>query len=120
MSKKAVAIITLLSVVGLLAMMQVTSPSEVHPLGILLVFIFIYAGLVGLLAYFIWGLGWAARRFNILKSDVSFTSSYLLSTAVALAPVMIIGMKSVGSMNFFDLVLILLFELILCFFLIKR
>jgi hypothetical protein len=46
--------------------------------------------------------------------------SYYFASVIALAPIMLIGMQSVGDVNFYEFILIVLFVTISCVYIAKR
>jgi hypothetical protein len=50
----------------------------------------------------------------------SLQQSYYYASVLALAPVMIVGARSIGRSGGYDIVLVVLFELIACFYISKR
>lgn len=118
---KTLAITTLSALFILFALLQQTSPSTIHPLGILLIFFLMYVLALGVLTFFIYGLGMLVARLQ-KKQDraITFKKSYYFASVLALAPVMMIGMKSIGRTSGYDVLLIILFELVACFYIYKR
>jgi hypothetical protein len=51
---------------------------------------------------------------------LSFRRSYYYSTILAAAPVMLIGLQSVGSVGVYEVILILVFVVIGCVYVTKR
>jgi len=97
---KALAITTLGSFVLLSAILQSTSPSTVHPVVILIVFVLIYLLALGVLTFFILGINRLTKSFvpDHRKPIVhmSLEKSYYFATVLALAPVLYLGVRSVG------------------------
>ena len=121
MLSRIVAIITLLAFVLLSAMLQTTSPSKIHPIGILFVFILFYLLVLGVLTFLMYGLdALIARRKQATAKAMSFKMAYYYASVIALAPVLFIAMRSIGRSNPLDVVLILLFELVACFYISRR
>lgn len=120
---KVLALSALGAFVVLSALMQSTSPSTIHPVGILVVFILIYVLVLGVLTFFIYGIGsvlhaWHARRHATQR--FSLGRAYYFASVLALAPVMIIGARSVGRTGAVDIILVLLFEILACFYIARR
>ena len=115
-----------ISVVLLVLLILVTTPTEVGPLGVLAFFVLLYASLLGAVA----GLLRCGSKFlsKITKNFVlsrpvvilSTKRCYYLSTIISIAPVLVIAIQSFGGIGFLELGLILLFEVIVCFLVIKR
>lgn len=118
---KVLALSTLLSVVLISTILQSTSPSTVHPLGILFIFVLFYVLALGVLTFSLQIIFAIILRFRKnAATTFSLQQSYYYASVLALAPVMIIGARSIGRSGGYDIVLILLFELIACFYISKR
>lgn len=123
MRLRFLAIILLMDFVVLSAILQSTTPSTIHPLGILLVFGLIYTLALCLLTFFLYFgsilLGHFGRRAKD-RSTISLQKSYYYASVLALAPLMVVGMNSVGRTSIYDLVLVMLFEIIALFYITRR
>lgn len=120
---KVLALSSLSAFVLLSALIQSTSPSTVHPVVILLVFILIYVLALGVLAFLIYGIGrivHARHAKNQTIKPFTITRAYYFASVLALAPVMLVGARSVGRTGFIDILLIVLFEALACFYIAKR
>ncbi len=120
---KVLAISTLCAFVLLSALMQTTSPSSIHPVGILLVFILLYMLALGVLTFFVYVVGVATSRLGRThqrRQPLSLKRSYIYGSVLALAPVMMVGMASIGRLGFYELLLVAVFEAVVCFYVSKR
>lgn len=114
------------SVILLIILLQVTSPGTAGPLGILIVFILMYLSLLSVLSFVLFGLSAVIRRFfSFLKmkrpiNGLSFTRAYYFSSVIALGPVMLLAIQSIGELGFYDVVLVSFFVLISCVYVAKR
>jgi hypothetical protein len=126
MMVRIIAIAGLLAAAVLILVINTTSPTTVGPLGILTVFFCIYVVAVACLTLgFFFGSRFLAR---LLKSVVvrrplqpmKLSRAYYFSSIIALAPVMLIGMQSVGSAGLSDIILVLLFVVIGVMYTAKR
>ena len=119
---KVLALSTLLAFVFLSALLQSTSPSTIHPAGILIVFILLYVLALGALTFCLL----AISRIVILlgrhttEGAMTLQQAYYYASVLALAPVMILGARSIGRTGAYDVLLIMLFEFIACFYISKR
>jgi type IV secretory pathway VirB2 component (pilin) len=52
--------------------------------------------------------------------QLSLRRSYYFASVVALAPVILVGMQSVGEVSFYDVLLIVVFIVISCVYIAKR
>jgi hypothetical protein len=123
MLSKILVLIILVAFVLLSTLIQSTSPATIHPLGILAIFILFYLLALGVLTFLIFGIG---RFFNLfdakvqLSDAITFQRSYYFASVIALAPVLFVGMRSIGRGTVWDVVLILMFEAIAFFYISKR
>ena len=123
MLTKSIAIITLVAFVLLSALLQSTTPSTIHPVGILFVFILFYLLAMGLLTFFMF---WLSRLLARLSSKshtlqpMSIKQAYYYGSVIALAPVLLVGMRSIGRGDGWDVILVIIFEVIACFYIAKR
>lgn len=126
MLQRVIALLTLASL-GLLSLMLVfTTPASAGPFGLLVIFISAYLTCLGLVSFFLYGmsrvLAYATAGFTLKKPirPLSFRRAYYYGTVLAAAPVMLIGLQSVGSVGIYELILITIFEVIGCVYLTKR
>lgn len=123
---KVIAIGSVLAVVGLLVVFQITTPSEIGPLGILLVFVLMYIAALGGLTFLILGVNRiivkvsSSYLMNKKGSAMGMSKAYYFASVIALAPVMIIGMQSVGQVGIYELLLVMLFLTIACIYVARR
>ena len=112
--------------IALLLIMQSTDPNSIGPVGILAVFFLLYVISLGCLTWFlrvvslvIIQLAQPIRTRKPLEA-LSLRQSYYLSSILAVAPVMLIGMSSVGQLGMNEIILTLLFVIIGVFYIRKR
>lgn len=123
MLSRALAIITLAAFVILSALLQSTTPATIHPVGILSVFVLFYLLALGVLTFFMFGFSKLLGRFAKpmrTERSMSFRQAYYYASVIALAPVLLVGMHSVGRGTILDIILVLAFEVIACFYIAKR
>ena len=127
MKTRFLAVIGALSAIFLFVILQTTTPSSIHPVGLLGVFILLYStfGIVILFALYFGAKIVGRMRAGLSSSravanELTLQRAYIYATVLALAPVVLIGMKSVGNLGLIDIALVLLFELIACFYIWKR
>ena len=126
MLEKLIAIITIASLCLLSLLLNTTAPATAGPFGILAIFIFAYLSSLGLMTYFLYGasriVSHLALAFTVKKpvGAVSFRRAYYYSTVLAAAPIMLIGLQSVGSIGVYEFALVLLFTVIGCIYITKR
>jgi hypothetical protein len=125
MLNKFVPISASLGLVMLALLLNITSPSSAGPLGILVIFICAYFLLIGVITYFVY---WTSRivahlsvvfmaRKPIIR--LNFRRSYYFSTVISAAPIMLVGLQSVGAGSVYGFILVVIFEIIGCLFISK-
>lgn len=123
---RIISVSLVLAVIVLFVILQTTTPSTAGPVGVLFVFIFIYMLVLGVLTFLLfWGSRLGNRVLQLIRQKVLYRPltlirSYYFSSILALAPVIFIGMQSVGEVGFYDVVLVLLFVAVGCFYVAKR
>lgn len=121
MIKKIIFSLMIVSVIGLSLLLNLTSPSNIGPMGILVFFIMLYIIFLGLFSFFLHIVGRISAGF--LKKPlkiIDFKRSYYYATALALAPVILIAQQSIGEVGFFEFILVIIFEAIACIYISKR
>ena len=120
-------IASVIAAILLVVIFQTTVPAAIGPLGILFVFVLMYMLTLGVLTFLIFGLGNLFQRFItsllVVKKPfqaLSLTRSYYFSSVISLAPVMLIGIHSVGELGFYDVLLVAIFVAISCVYVAKR
>lgn len=113
---KLLIILSVCAAMILLAMLFLTSPSTVGPLGVLVFFTTAYVFFLGLAAigcrlfFMFWGkLHPAQKSANLDKKSLRY------GLVVALAPVMIMLIGSFGGISFWEVCLTIVLEIVLCF-----
>lgn len=120
---KALTLSSLFAFVLLSAILQSTTPSTIHPVGILSVFVLLYVLALGALTFCLYIFSRIISKTIVKRSvrrSLSLRKSYYYGSVLALAPVMILGIRSIGRTGVYDIVLIVLFEIIACFYITKR
>jgi hypothetical protein len=114
------------SLLLLVILLQTTTPATIGPLGILLIFVLMYMSVLCVLTFLIFT---ASRLIAKISSSVTvkrpwqaltLTRSYYFASVISLAPVMLIGMQSVGEVSFYEVALIVVFIVISCVYIAKR
>ena len=126
MLPRIVATTSLIALGVLFALMTFTTPSTAGPFGILLLFISAYVFFIGLVSLFLFGMN---RLIIFLSSGfvlkrplqrVTYRRVYQYSTVLAMAPVMLVGLQSVGAIDIYGVLLVLIFEIIACIYVSRR
>ncbi len=126
MLPRVIATISLASLCVLSLMLTFTSPATAGPFGLLVIFITAYLTFVGLISFFLFGI----NRLVVMISTgmtvrkplrpMEFKRAYYFSTVLAAAPVMLIGLQSVQSIGVYEVVLVIIFEVVACLYITKR
>ena len=118
--------LSMASFAGMILMMYLTHPGEVGPFGVLTFFILLYVFCSGIIylglnvikkiATIILPKGFWKMRLEGLSS----IKVYYFTSVLAFAPVVLLGMASVGGLKMWDIGLVLLFEALACFYVAHR
>ena len=126
MLKIIISILTFLSLCLLLVILNISSPASAGPFGILAIFVFAYMSSFCLMTFFIYFISkiisYLSRIFMTRKPVVSleFKKSCYFSSIVAAAPVMLVGLRSVGETSAYGYLLVVLYTVIGCLYISKR
>ena len=107
-------------------MLTFTSPADAGPLGLLTIFITAYLSFVGMISFFLYGVNrlvimvFQHGTVKKMVRDFTFKRAYYYSTVLALAPVLLVGLQSVGAVSIYEICLVVLFEVIACVYVSKR
>ena len=118
--------VSVVSLIGLIVIINISTPSSVGPMGILAVFVLLYLlVLCAMTALIYWGSRLASRfsrgiEFRKPLARFSLRRSYYFASILALGPVMVLGMQSVGGAGVYELVLVTIFLVIGCIYIAKR
>jgi hypothetical protein len=123
---RVIAVSSIGAAIVLAILLQMTKPATVGPLGILIVFILMYVSVLGALTFLMFGISKLIVRLSGSVTirrplqPLGLKRSYYFSSVIALAPVIVIGMQSVGEVGFYDLLLVVIFVSIGCVYIAKR
>lgn len=123
---KTLTLVTLASAITLLFIMQVTNPNSAGPAGILAVFFLSYVVIFGLLTRLIHIAGWLAAKLMAparLRRPVrplSLPHAAYIASIVAMAPVMLMAISSVGKLGVYEVFLVIAFVGLGIFYVEKR
>jgi hypothetical protein len=126
MVKKIFLFGLVVSICCLGVLMHITTPSDTGPLGILLVFVFLYTAFLSALTFLIyWGSRlwrYSQKRFKSrrIAKIISFRKAYYYSTVLAFAPVIVVALHSVGAVGLYELTLITTLMGLGVFYITKR
>ena len=126
MLPRIIATISLASLCVLSLMLTFTSPASAGPFGLLVIFITAYLTFVGMISFFLFGI----NRLIVMVSEgmtvrkplrkMEFRRAYYFSTVLAAAPVMLIGLQSVQSIGIYEVLLVVIFEVVACLYVSRR
>lgn len=126
MLARFISSMSIVAAIVLLFFVSTTTPATAGPLGILIVFICLYGVVFGSLTFFLWGIHRIIVKllgpFTVRRpmQPLSLQRSYYYSSVIALAPVMLIGMQSVGALTIYEVGLVTIFAIIGCVYIAKR
>lgn len=111
----------------LLLVLNLTTPSSAGAFGIFALFLLGYILMMTLTTYGLWlfakALGRFGGRTGVLRRTVhpiTLRRSYYYASVIALAPVIIVSLQSVGTVGLYELVLVALFVVLGCVYVAKR
>ena len=126
MMGRAITISVVSAILLLAILLQTTTPTTIGPLGILIVFILMYIAVLGVLTFLLVGVNHLLVKFSTslpLRRPVqalSLRRAYYFASVIALAPVMFLGMQSVGTVGVYDVLLVVAFVTMACMYIAKR
>ena len=126
MLRQTIGILTIVSALMLGILLLTTTPSTAGPLGILGFFAFMYVITLGVLTFMFHGLSKIISRMPFVgrkKSqggEISFKTAYYYASVIALAPVMLIAMLSVGQIGPYQVLLVSLFVIVAWVYITNR
>lgn len=126
MYRVLLSVVSAVSLLALLLIINFASPSSIGPFGILIVFVLIYLSSLGVVTFLIF---WISRVAAVLSkifvfkkpvTPMSFRHSYYFGSMISAAPVILVGLGSVGAVGGYELLLVIIFLLVGCFYVSKR
>lgn len=115
------------AVLLLAVVFHTTTPSEIGPVGILSVFVLLYTLSLAVVTFLIFGVGYFFRKVvNIFiaakrpMQPLSLMRSYYFASVISLAPIMLLGIHSVGELGFYDVFLVVIFAVVASVYVAKR
>jgi hypothetical protein len=109
----------IVSFVGLVVLLNRTNPLDVGPAGILLVFGLAYVFISSAL-YLLLTLVMILLAYFVTFGGISRRKLYYLSSIIALAPVFLLALNSIGQLEIKDFVLVLCLVGLASFYVVKR
>ena len=112
---KLLLVLSAIAFVAILAIMFLTSPSEIGPLGIMIFFVLVYVLFVGLAVT-------CCRLFLLFRKKLDKSKggnikkkSYYYGIVLALAPVLLLVCGSFAGIRLQEILLVCALEVVLCF-----
>ena len=107
--------ISIMALAALILMMNLISPTEIGPFGVLLFFTTVYIAVFGLVTLFIFTFERIA-----FKKEVFRGKDYLCSAIVSFGPIMFLMARSFGAINLWTIALITIFLALAEFLVYKK
>lgn len=107
-------LLSLVSVIVILAMINLTTPTGVGPLGVLVFFTMVYIAIYGVINLLVVAFMKASGRKNEEKKCRFYAAM------ISFGPIMLLLIQSFGSLNVVTLLMVLVFVLLGCFVINKR
>lgn len=107
-------------------LLNTTNPSTAGPLGVLAIFVLMYMLVLGALTFLlvVGSRVWARVATGMATArpvqPLDLRHSYYFASILALAPIMILAMNSVGEVGVYDVLLVALFTTIATIYVAKR
>lgn len=124
--KLIISAVTVTSLCLLLLILNYTSPSVNGPFGILAVFVFMYLLIFGVMSFVFYFCSYLINKLSIMFATrrpidvLIFKNSCYFSAMISIAPVMLLGLQSVGVVSFYSLMLVVFFVVIGCLYISKK
>lgn len=126
MFKVIISFITFVSLCLLLFLLNTTTPATAGPFGILVIFSLVYLLSFGMIVFFIYSMSRLVAHLSLVFMTrrpikvLKFKKVCLFSSIIAAAFVLLIGLRSVGEVGFYECMLVTLFILVSCLYVSKR
>lgn len=112
----------------LLILLTTTTPAKTGAFGILSVFLLGYVITLTVVTYIVWSVAFLLEKILKQRSHVvpsgthsmSFKRAYYFSSVLALGPIIIVGLQSVGGVGVYDVGLVALFMSLGCIYVARR
>lgn len=117
---------SIVATIILVLLLNQTTPTQAGPLGVLAFFVLSYFIVLTAATFLLyWMSQFVAKmsRTATLKRPIralSFAKSYYYASILAIGPVMLLGMQSVGSVGFYDVLLVMAFVGIGCVYIGRK
>lgn len=111
---------SIVATIILVLLLNQTTPTEAGPLGVLAFFVLTYLIILAATTFLLFTLSKLTAKLSAATTvkrpirALSFVKSYYYASILAIGPVMLLGMQSVGSVGFYDILLVTAFVGIGC------
>jgi hypothetical protein len=105
---------------ALFLVLNLTSPLDMGPAGILLVFALLYLFLLSSLYVLLLLVVALIVRFGIIKQPLKKRKLYYITSVISLGPVFLLALNSIGQLDFKDFALVILLVAVACFYITRR
>jgi len=112
---RLIYVIGIVGLAALILMLNLTSPTEIGPLGVLLFFTTLYLVFFGIISLLLR----TFKRIAFKKEAISH-KDYLYSAVLAFGPIMLLMARSFGAINLWTVSLIVVFLILAEFLVYKR
>jgi len=126
MLKIIIPIVTIASLCLFLFLLNTTTPATAGPFGILVIFALAYLLSFIMTIFFVYSMSRLISHLSVVFvarrpiKALKFKKICLFSSVISAAPIMLIGLRSVGEVGFYECALVLLFVVIGCLYISKR
>lgn len=126
MLAKYLIVMMFVSTVSLVVIINLTTPNTAGALGILSIFVVTYTLALSVLTFFMYGISRIIVKLSqtivVRKPLQSLTlkRAYYYSSVIALSPIILISMQSVGTLGVYEFGLVLFFVVVGCIYVTKR
>jgi len=123
---RVITISSFFAAILLVLLLSNTTPTTVGPLGLLAVFFLFYVVLIGVVTMILLAssrlLSRVSKMVTIRKPlrPLTLRRCYYLASVIALGPVMMLAMKSIGSLGIYEILLVGIFMAVAIFYVIRR
>ena len=120
------AVVMIISATLLVVILNTTTPFSSGATGILGVFVVTYMLVLSVLTFFMYGISKiivrASRTVTVRKplESISLKKAYYYSSVIALAPLILIGLSSVGTLGIYEFFLVIFWVIVGCIYVTKR
>ena len=115
MLNRLIILASLIAVIILMVMINLTSPAEIGPLGVLVFFTMVYVVFFGVVTGVI-----ALLRRATGNGSTMRRKDYFFAAIIAFGPIMLLLIQSFGSFNLWTVALVFVFVVLGCFYISKK